>query len=43
MGENADDYLQRSFPRLNDEVYKLMSASSESVLFPIFEYLEDVE
>ena len=43
MGENADDYLQRSFPRLNDEVYKLMSASSESVLFPIFEYLEDAE
>ena len=43
MGENADDYLQRSFPRLTDDVYALMSASSEIALFPIFEYLEDVE
>ena len=41
-GENNDDYLQRSFPRLTDVVYQDMTAFAEQVFYPIFDYLEDV-
>lgn len=39
-GENSDDYLQRIFPRLTEDVYNLMTEQANVIIYPICEHLE---